>query len=235
MRKLISICLSLCLWLTPISAERIEGIPLPSSLGDKGIHVWHLQSQLHALGYLDAQADGVFGMQTELALYTYQLEKGLLPSGEADEETISLLFIPPAPQKGETLRPYWYGGGSEAVPVGARFEIKDVRTGLIFECVRIMGISHLDAEPVSSEDTAIMLQAYGGQWSWSRRPILLRYSGNVYAASMNGMPHSWDVIARNNMKGHFCVHFFGSRVDGSQRVDPDHLACAVEAALAHWD
>lgn len=51
---------------------------------------------------------------------------------------------------------------------------------------------------------------------------------------MNGKPHGWEILPGNNMSGHFCVHFFQSRGDGSQRVDPDHMRQAVEAGYAQW-
>lgn len=235
MKRLISLSL-LTLLIALYQAVWTEAaIPLPSAQGDKGSHVWQTQQRLRALGFLKAEADGVFGGETALSLYAYQAEKGIRPTGEADEETIRLLFLPPEPKKGDTLRPAWYSGGSELIPIGARFQIKDVRTNIIFSCVRVMGVSHLDAEPLTAEDTALMLDIYGGEWSWDRRPILANYQGNVYAASMNGKPHGWEVIPGNDMSGHFCVHFFGARGDGSQRVDPDHLACAVEAGLYGWE
>ena len=235
MKRLISLSLLTLLIALYQTVWTEAAIPLSSAQGDKGIHVWQTQQRLRALGFLKAEADGVFGVETSLSLYAYQAEKGIRSTGEADEETIRLLFLPPEPKKGDTLRPSWYGGGSELIPIGARFQIKDVRTNTVFSCVRVMGVSHLDAEPLTAEDTALMLNIYGGQWSWDRRPILLNYQGNVYAASMNGKPHGWEVIPGNDMSGHFCVHFFGARGDGSQRVDPEHLACAVEAGLYGWE
>ena len=137
----------LILLIAPYHAAQTEAaIPLPSAPGDKGSPVWQTQQRLRALGFMKAEADGVFG-----------------------------------------------------------------------------------------SETALMLNTNGGQWSWDRRPILANYQGNVYAASMNGKPHGWEVIPGNDMSGHFCVHFFGARGDGSQRVDPEHLACAVEAGLYGWE
>lgn len=241
MRRLSGLCcfLSLALFLQPLvmasHPELAQDIPLPSARGDRGIHVWQTQLALHALDYLSAEPEGYFDEQTMLALYAFQQEKGLSPSGEADAQTLYLLFTPPAPQKGDTLRPYWYGEGSQTIPIGANFQVRDVRTGITFQAVRIMGVSHLDAEPLTAADTALMLSAYGGQWAWDRRPILINYLDTIYAASMNGKPHGWEVIPGNGMSGHFCIHYFGARGDGSQRVDPEHLAAAIEAGLARWE
>ncbi len=232
MRRLLG--LMMALWLLT-GAAMAQDIPAPSRRGQRGRHVLQTQQALMDQGLLSKAADGVFDEQTSQALSAFQAALGLKQSGAADRETLRLLFTPPPPEIGDTLRPYWYGGGSDMVPIGAEFIIRDVRTGIQFSCVRIMGVSHLDAEPLTPEDTALMKAAYGGVWAWGRRPILLNYQGQIIAASMNGKPHGWEVIPNNDMVGHFCVHFFGARGDGSQRVDPDHLACAVEASYARWD
>ena len=181
MKKLISLSL-LTLLIALYQAVWTEAaIPLPSAPGDKGSHVWQTQQRLRALGFLKAEADGVFGSETAMSLYAYQAKNSIRPTGEADEETIRQPFLPPEPKKGDTFRPSWYGGGSELIPIGARFQIKDVRTNTVFICVRVMGVSHLDAEPLTSEDTALMHDIYGGTRSWDRRHLLSNYQRNVYA------------------------------------------------------
>ena len=52
---------------------------------------------------------------------------------------------------------------------------------------------------------------------------------------MNGKPHGIDAVPRNGMEGHFCIHFFGSLIDGSQRIDEKHLLCVTEASYARWE
>ena len=100
---------------------------------------------------------------------------------------------------------------TNVIPKNARFTIKDVKTGKTFEVVRWSGYNHIDAEPRTAEDTATMKSIYGGEWSWSRRAILILYNGHVYAASMNGMPHGTTTISSNNFDGHFCIHFKNSK------------------------
>lgn len=209
--------------------------PQPSRPGQRGSQVLALQRALEETGYLAQGEDGLFGARTRAAVASFQADHGLAPTGQADRDTVWLLFRKPKPGKGDTLMPYWYGGGSELIPWGAEFEVKDVRSGITFKAKRMMGVSHLDAEPVTSFDTLEMQRAYGGTWSWNRRPILLRYLGEVYAASMNGKPHSYDYNRMNAMDGHFCIHFFGSRIDGNQRIDDAHVQAAVEASLTRWE
>lgn len=216
--------------------EETQSLPMESGPGERGSHVMRLQQALISLYYLPSgAADGVFSEETLRAVLAFQETNGLRETGRADRDTLRALFTKPRSVPGTTLMPYWYGGGSNLIPVGAVFEVKDVRTGIRFTCRRLGGASHLDAEPLTSFDTLAMKEAYGGAWSWNRRPVLLRYEGEVYAASMNGMPHSWQSITANHMDGHFCIHFFESRIDTSQRVDAEHLQCVFEASFARWD
>ena len=128
----------------------------------------------------------------------------------------------------------WFADNvSSVIPKKAKFVIKDVRTGKTFNAVRWSGVNHLDAEPATAEDTAIMKKIYGGAWSWNRRPILILYRGHVYAASMNGMPHGTTTID-NDFDGHFCIHFKNSKTHGTKVVDAEHQKCVTVAGKASW-
>ncbi|MDD4081165.1 MAG: peptidoglycan-binding domain-containing protein [Eubacteriales bacterium] len=232
-RKAAVITLALGLLLgTPAALS--EGLPQPSSLGDMGTHVKALQEQLQSRGYDPGEIEGAFTWETLGALMDFQRDNGLIADGSAGRDTLLVLFGKALDMKGATEMPYWYGGGSEVIPWGAVFQAQDVRTGIVFTARRMGGYSHLDAEPLGPFDTAPMFAAYGGEWSWDRRPVLLKFEGRVFAASMNGMPHGFSSIKGNGMPGHFCVHFFGSRGDGSQRVSDTHQACVAEASRAAW-
>ena len=104
----------------------------------------------------------------------------------------------------------------------------------IFTVKRWAGANHIDAEPKTASDTAIMKEVYGGSWSWARRPVLVKYNGHVYAGSMNGMPHGTSTISGNNFNGHFCIHFYKSKTHGTKRVDPDHQNAEARAMKSTW-
>ena len=112
--------------------------------------------------------------------------------------------------------------------------IKDVYTGKTFKAQRRFGSNHLDSEPLTAEDTATLKSIYGGEWSWGRRPILVKYNGHVYAASMNGMPHGTCTITNNNFDGHFCIHFYNSKTHETKRVDEAHQHCVSVAMNNVW-
>jgi hypothetical protein len=46
---------------------------------------------------------------------------------------------------------------------------------------------------------------------------------------MNGYPHGIGHPSRNGFPGHFCIHFYGSRIHRTGAVDPGHQA-AIRAA-----
>lgn len=113
---------------------------------------------------------------------------------------------------------------------GAVATVTDLQTGLRWRIRHLGGSSHADSEPLTAADTRIMRQAFGGQWSWNARAVLLEVNNRVLAASMNGMPHGIQTISNNNFPGHFCLYFFNSRTHNTNTVSPEHQAMVLRAA-----
>lgn len=124
----------------------------------------------------------------------------------------------------------WWTVVDKAFPRKANGTVTDIATGITFNVHRYGGTNHIDAEPITAADTAKMKQAYGGQWSWSRRAVMVSINGRVFAGSMNGMPHGGQDIANNNFEGQFCIHFLNSRTHATNRVDEAHRAAVRRAA-----
>ena len=59
--------------------------------GNRGDSVREVQEMLISLGYLDGEADGIFGPKTERAVQAWQKDNGLETTGMVDEETIQAL------------------------------------------------------------------------------------------------------------------------------------------------
>lgn len=220
------------------SLSDIGDAPATSEKGDSGAKVKKLQQALKLKGYYNGPIDGDYGEATETAVKAFQKAKSMSQDGVAGKTTIYILFGEKAANAEEktykTEKLDWFEGGSTAIPKGATFTVKDVRTGKTFQCKRWSGFNHLDAEPLTAEDTATMKSIFGGSWSWDRRPILVKYNNHVYATSMNGMPHEDDSISGNNFEGHFCIHFYKSKTHGTDRVDEEHQASVNVAANAKW-
>ena len=219
----------------PDNISALGDAPNACAEGDRGGDVEKLQQALKILRYYSGGCDGIYGENTTKAVKAFQKSRGLSQDGVAGKSTIKYLFGEESASAYKTEKPDWFDGGSELIPKGATFTIKDVYTGETFRAKRWAGYNHLDAEPLNAEATATMKSVYGGSWSWSRRPILILYNEHVYAASMNGYPHGDKVLSGNGFDGHFCIHFYNSRTHETNRVDEAHQAAVATAAKATWD
>ena len=114
---------------------------------------------------------------------------------------------------------------------GSVAKVTDVNTGTTFYVKRRGGTKHADSEPLTRADTNKINSIYSKESSrWNRRAIVVEVNGKKMAASMNGMPHGGSSIGGNGFNGHFCIHFYGSRTHGGNRLDPDHQAAVRRAA-----
>ena len=205
--------------------------------GATGTAVKTLQTNLKKLGFYTAYVDGSFGATTESAVKAFQRKYGLTADGVAGSATLKKIESAVASAssgKITTEQLDWFNGGKNVIPNGAVFQIKDVSTGLIFSARRQSGGNHMDAEPLTAEDTAILKKINGGTFSWRRRAVLVKYNGHVYAASIYSEPHGTNTILDNNFDGQFCLHFYGSKTHGTDRVDADHQKCVEQAMKATW-
>ncbi len=218
-----------------ISSISQISVPNTSRKGNSGSHVKALQQALKLKGIYKAPIDSSYGDKTVQAVMAFQKRYGLAADGTAGFDTIRKLFGKNAANYSTpTEKLDWTNGGNLRIPKGAVFTVKDIYSGVTFSCKRWSGANHLDAEPVDSASTAKLKSAFGGAFSWSRRPVLIRYNGRVYAASMNGMPHGTSTISGNGFAGHFCIHFHNSRTHETNRVDPAHQNCVNRAMKATW-
>ena len=128
---------------------------------------------------------------------------------------------------------WWDDARNNAIRSGTPLHITDVRTGITYWVAAFSQGSHADVEPITQEDTNAMKEAFGGRWTWTPRPIWITVDGRTFAASINGMPHAGGSLPGNNMIGHICIHFYGSRThSGSIAHERDHQAAVQEAFRA---
>ena len=138
----------------------------------------------------------------------------------------------PPVQKGEvgTVELLHWDVARYYMTIGVAATIIDVRTGLSWQVASFSNGRHADVETLTAEDTAIMLQAFGGRWNWDPRPVVVVINGRSIAASINGMPHAQQTRSGNNMNGHVCLHFLGSRTNNGNRThERDHQNAVQEA------
>ena len=134
----------------------------------------------------------------------------------------------PGSQYGEYLD--WFKAAQYVFPINAEATVKDVKTGKEFQVKRTIGAFHSDTEPLTSADTALIKEIWGGNFSWAVRPVIVEVDGRRIAASMTSMGHDIDYIKDNEFDGHFDIHFLNSLRHKDSRLDPAHQAAVKIAA-----
>ena len=211
--------------------------PSPCEPGDTGTNVEHLQMVLKLENYYSGKIDGIYGKKLQQAVKKVQRKYKLKQDGIASAGLIGVLYgedISESDIDYKTERLDWFKNGNRTIPKGATFQVKDCATGRVFNVKRWSGGNHMDCEPLTAADTAIIKNVYGGKFSWNRRAILIKYKGHVYAASMNFLPHGTGTIKNNNFGGHFCIHTYKSKTHGTKRVDENHQHCVSVAMKYKW-
>ena len=85
--------------------------------------------------------------------------------------------------------------------------VYDFETGIYWQIHIISLGAHADYEPVTANDTARLLKAFGGN-TWTPKAVWVVFSdGSVYIGSTHSMPHDVQHIKDNNFAGHSCLHF----------------------------
>ena len=231
------------------SAPTLSGL---LKMGSRGEAVLALQNALAQAGYFNTAATAYFGSVTYDSVKRFQKDQGLKVDGIVGQGTWGALFggsgtaapapenteqagatpeTPTAPAPASAVELVNWAAANTIWPRGAVGTLTDVRTGKTFQVKRLGGTLHMDIEPLTEADTAVMKECYGGVWSWDRRPVVAEYNGRRLAASMNGMPHgaSDQTIFNNNFEGMVCVHFVDSHTHGSGSTCPLHQAAIQEA------
>ncbi len=205
--------------------------------GMEGVAIADMQRELRSRGFFGHSVTGYYGTVTTAAVKAFQKEARLSQDGIAGEKTLELLYgdndisttaAKLAGIEGEVLLSNWdtidkrWKRGTTAL-------VTDVKTGIQFKVIRFGGWFHADCEPATAADTAKMKKACGGSWTWNRRPIWVTIGGTTYAASQHDMPHMVDPIPGNDFPGHFCIHFYHSKVHETSKECPRHQYCVKYA------
>lgn len=239
----------------PNSGNKNEATYTTLRYGSKGTAVSNLVQELKNQGFYSGSTTNVYNSVVEKAVTAFQKAKGLKVDGIAGSETQHTLFntVPVGEGNRSNLafdtypveKIDWYTGGiNELWPRGSNFKIKDVQTGLVWWAHRWAGGLHVDAEPLTAADTAILCKIYGvnkaseitEKTHWQRRPCLVTIGTRTFACSLYGVPHNpdGDTISTNNFTGQLCIHFTNSKTHGSKNVDSLHQEAIEKAYQSYW-
>ena len=166
----------------------------------------------------------VVGMDGDFFQITNGKTLGYIPKGAISKTKPSKLAI-----MASKVQLVDWSKANRAFPKGCNVQIYDIMSGITIKVHRLGGENHAELEPATAEDTAKLLKACGGKFSWDSRPVILHF-GDVYlAAAINTMPHGEQSIKNNNYDGQFCMHLPGSKTHGTESVNVNHQA-AIQAA-----
>ena len=215
---------------TATATPKATATPAPDNIlkeGSKGSDVKALQNKLIELGYLSGKADGVYGSKTTEAVKAFQRASKLTADGVAGEKTISKLegttktgtttttttttttSTSTSTKVSASSVQYssWYDTVKAVAKKYPYATIYDYSTGISWQ-IHIFSVgAHADYEPVTANDTAKMLKAFGGN-TWNPKSVWVKFSnGSVYLGSTHSMPHDVQHNKDNNFEGHSCLHF----------------------------
>jgi hypothetical protein len=215
--------------------------------GDTGDYVIQVQYRLKDLGYFNYKITNYYGRYTTETVREFQEVNGLPADGILGPDTAEVLFSNAAKRRPvEEIKKPEPKVDTPSVPVGKlrdwfsyvyprfdrgeKIKVYDVWTGITYYMVRVGGSNHADVEPATKSDTKKFFETYDEEWSWDRRPIVVRLDGEHIAASTNGFPHGYETISGNGMEGQVCIHFLNSKTHIHDAVDPDHQKMVKIAA-----
>ena len=126
------------------------------------------------------------------------------------------------PSKGEIKLLNWYDDIKPNLKSKQTLVIYDPSTSLSWKLRVYSRGRHCDAEPLTAEDTAIMLKAFGGKNTWNQKGVYVKLpSGTWTVGSTHDNPHGTNSVKDNNFNGHLCVHFLRT-MEEAEKNDPNY-------------
>lgn len=215
-----------------------------------------LQAALHSEGLYQGSFGSLYDQKTRDSVTAFQMKYGLAADGVVGKGTLDKLnalkyvslnqvVVSRGAGKRTGIPINWYDIKPMLSAGKTVLTVEDFRTGTTFNVqVSYCATVHADIETLTQQDTETVRKLWGG-FSWDRRPVLIHFNGEVYAASMNGLPHAgldsqpegatvggrsggfgsgynFDDVKGNGIDGHFCLHFVDSRTHGGNKIDEKH-------------
>ena len=187
--------------------------------------VRQMQEHLIALGYLSGSADGIFGPVTSLALIAFQKAQDLTADGIAGKLTLTALVDEMQAQEDAEIAATSPGISGGIDPASVKYAnwydevraiarkypnvtVYDYNTGISWNVTLFSYGAHADGYPTTADDTAKLYEAFGGEVTWTPKPVWVVFSnGSVYMATTHDTAHGVDHCSTNNFPGHLCIHF----------------------------
>ena len=184
-------------------------------------------------------ADGIAGVKTQTKLYSGSAAKAPATAVNTNTSNTSTNTnpsvsptTPPAttvasastggPTKSSIRLLHWFNDIKPSLRSGQTILVYEPVSGISWT-LRLYSLGrHADAEPLTADDTAKMLKAFGGQNTWNQKAVYVKLPNGTWTiGSTHDMPHLSGAISNNNFEGHLCVHFLRTMEEAKQN-DPNY-------------
>ena len=213
---------------------------------DTGEIVALIQTRLRELDYFYFKPTGKFQSMTRDAVISFQKNQvdkdnnPLISDGTVGAQSLELLFsagavrAPIAQHIHIPIGKKADGTQTEAgeaidwdevktmLTDGKTYTLTDFNTGVTFDMIFTGGENHAEMECAAATDATAYKEAFGGEFNYSKRPMLIKIGEKLIACSLQGEPHGTDTVARNDMNGHACLFFQDSKSHIGQLSDREH-------------
>lgn len=233
-----------------LAANSASGVYTTLRKGSTGAQVTQLQLALSNLKY-NVTVNGTYDTTTVAAVTAFQLRNGLTADGVAGEKTQKKLYggncvtgdttistpsaSGKAPDGSAVKLMHWFNEVKPLLRGQRSMEVYDPATGISFTLYLMSLGRHADVEPLTANDTAKMMEAFGGKEMWE--PPKFVYckmpTGEWCAATMHNVAHGSQTIKDNNFNGQNCVHFLRDMDECSQN-DPKYGVTHQKALRQAW-
>lgn len=199
-------------------------------IGSTGTAVIRLQQKLAELKYT-VTVTGTYDQTTYTAVLAFQRRNALTPDGIAGAKTQTKLYSGDC-VTGDTVIPeedgslegltgngggpastsevkwlMWYDDIKPNLKYGQVLTVYEPTTNTSYRIWVYARGRHLDCEPYTSQDAAILRAIWGGE-SWSEKPVYFQMPDGTWCiASTFSMPHGNNPIKDNDFDGQVCIHF----------------------------
>ena len=138
-------------------------------------------------------------------------------------------------RNGEKIRLlHWQNEIKPNLKTGSKLSVYEPSSGISFTLYVMSRGRHADVEPLTADDTANMMDAWGGKESWTPKTVYVGLpDGRWTMAVMHNVAHGTQTISGNNFDGQNCVHFLRDMSE-CEANDPNYGVQNQNALRKAW-
>ena len=221
--------------------------------GDQNDGVSWIQSALALLKYYTGDITGHYGYLTVVAVSKFQADNGLTSDGVVGPKTIEKIQEKLNSSGGDiklnsvVYDLYWFSNSGVKVSNDTlksmgiwrnndNCKLIDIETGRVINIhVQYTGY-HVDAEPLTVQDTSVLCSVYKATNAKSinskrRAMIFVCEDKKQIICSVYAQPHGQQDITTNSFPGQFCIHFTNSTTSETKVINQQAVEALKQARI----